>query len=66
MPSDITGCDETQFGSDFWSTMWKEQGISKELVDSGIRREGYRIMSSYLHELGGGRKVLDYGCGLGE
>lgn len=64
--SDIARRDEIQFVNDFWSTMWERRGLSKELIDSVTRREEYRIMSPYLHELGDGAKMLDGGCGLGE
>lgn len=63
---DDTGQDEIRFVSDFWSTRWEGRRLSKELIDSVIRREEYRIMSIYLNKIGSGAKVLDGGCGLGE
>jgi len=64
--SDVAGQDEIQFVNNFWSARWEGRCLGKELVDSIARREEYRIMSPYLHELGGGAKILDGGCGLGE
>jgi len=63
---DLVKRDETRFVSDFWSERWQGQSISKELVESVMRREEYRIMNPYLRELGAKAKILDGGCGLGE
>ena len=64
--SDVAAQDEIQFVNNFWSAMWEGRGPGKDLVDSVARREEYRIMSPYLHELSDGAKILDGGCGLGE